>query len=75
MHKYRSKCRWNMLLHIDDAIVEIRPGEEFTYPEIIESRFVELKIDPPIKKSKIGRPKKKEISSNIFENSDGSSST
>jgi len=29
MYKYRSKCRWNMLLHIDGEVVEIRPGEQF----------------------------------------------
>ena len=78
MYEYRSKCRWNILLYINGDIKEIRPGEKFSYPEIIESRFVELRKDSPIKKdktSKVGRPKKKVISSNIFESSDGSSST
>ena len=76
MHKYRSKCRWNILLFIDGNIKEIRPGEVFEYDSIIVSRFVELQkpqIEKPIKR---GRPKKKPVSSNIFlKESDGASST
>jgi hypothetical protein len=76
MHKYRSKCRWNILLFIDGDVKEIRPGEVFEYDGIIESRFVVLQ-EPEIKKPiKRGRPKKKPISSNIFlKESDGASST
>ena len=78
MYKYKSRCRWNILLYIDGTIKEIRPGEEFSYPSLIDSRFVVLQepetIEP--KKKKIGRPtKKKELSSLFLENSDGSSST
>jgi len=81
MYKYRSRCRWNILLYIGGNIKEIRPGEVFTYHVPIESRFVELqeteikKKELP-KKAKLGRPKKKkEISSIFLENADGSSST
>jgi hypothetical protein len=76
MHKYRSKCRWNILLFIGGTIKEIRPGEVFEYEGTIESRFIELQkpeIEKPIKR---GRPKKKPVSSNIFlKESDGASST
>jgi hypothetical protein len=76
MHKYRSKCRWNILLFIDGAVKEVRPGEVFEYDGIIESRFIVLQ-QPEIKNSvKKGRPKKKPASSNIFlKESDGASST
>ena len=42
MYKYRSKCRWNMLLYVNDDIVEIRPGELFEAGHTIESRHLEL---------------------------------
>ena len=42
MYKYRSKCRWNMLLHIDGEVIEIRPGEQFKSKKEVESRFLEL---------------------------------
>ena len=62
---------------MDGNIKEVRPGEEFTYPKIIESRFVVLQEGKSIpKKKKTEKPrKKKEISSPFLENSDGSSST
>jgi hypothetical protein len=76
MHKYRSKCRWNILLFIGGDVKEIRPGEVFEYDGIIESRFV-IQQQPEIKTSvKKGRPKKKPASSTIFlKESDGASST
>ena len=76
MHKYRSKCRWNILLFINGDVKEIRPGEVFEYDSIIESRFVVLQ-QPEIQNSvKRGRPKKNPVSSNIFlKESDGASST
>jgi len=46
MYKYRSKCRWNMLLHIDGEVVEIRPGEQFKSKKEVESRFLELLNQP-----------------------------
>jgi len=58
MYKYRSKCRWNMLLQIDSRVIEIRPGEFFQSKEEIVSRF----LDPILPKKR----KKKEL--------DGSSS-
>lgn len=57
MHKYRSKCRWNMLLHVDNEIVEIRPGEEFTSKTLVNSRHLEEL--GKISKGKKGRPPKK----------------
>jgi hypothetical protein len=77
MHKYRSKCRWNILLFIDGDIKEIRPGEVFEYDGIIESRFVIQQQQSEIQNSvKRGRPKKKPVSSNIFlKEPDGASST
>mgnify|MGYP003153650078 FL=1 len=41
MHTYRSKCRWNMLLHIDGEIIEIRPGELFESKHPVDSRHLE----------------------------------
>jgi len=46
MHKYRSKCRWNMLLHIDGEVVEIRPSELFSSKLPVESRYLELISEP-----------------------------
>jgi len=45
-----------MLLHIDEKIVEIRPGEEFTSKNPVHSRHLEEIITHP-KKVKRGRPK------------------
>ena len=76
MHKYRSKCRWNILLFIDGNVKEIRPGEVFEYDGIIESRFVVLQQSEIKNSIKRGRPKKNSVSSNIFlKESDGASST
>jgi hypothetical protein len=58
MYKYRSKCRWNMLLHIDGEVIEIRPGEQFESKGYIDSRYLELITKPPIQKKR-GRPKTK----------------
>jgi len=57
MFKYRSKCRWNMLLYIDGNLVEIRPSELFESVALIDSRYLEL-IDEPQLDSE---PKKKKI--------------
>jgi hypothetical protein len=73
MHKYRSKCRWNMLLHIDDAIVEIRPGEEFTSVSLVSSRFLQ-EITPSSKITKKKKPKTKLTTTTTFEELNGSSS-
>jgi len=62
MYKYRSKCRWNMLLHIDGEVIEIRPGELFESKTLVSSRNLEI-ISKPIEKKKKGRPPK--------ENTDG----
>jgi len=74
MHKYRSKCRWNMLLHVDNEIVEIRPGEEFTSISLVTSRFLEELTAPP-KIIKKGRPKKPKVQSVFDEELNGSSSS
>jgi hypothetical protein len=42
MYKYKSKCRWNMLLHVDGEIVEIRPGELFESKTLVSSRYLEI---------------------------------
>ena len=74
MHKYRSKCRWNMLIHVDNAIVEIRPGEEFSSKSLVTSRFLEeLTILPKITRK--GRPKKPIVQSVFDEELNGSSSS
>ena len=57
MFKYRSRCRWNMLLYIDGNLVEIRPSELFESVALIDSRYLEL-IDEPQLDSE---PKKKKI--------------
>jgi hypothetical protein len=58
MYKYRSKCRWNMLLHIDGEVIEIRPGELFESCTLVTSRNLEI-ISKPLPTKKIGRPPKK----------------
>ena len=57
MYKYRSKCRWNMLLHIDGEVIEIRPGELFESKTLVTSRNLEILSRPPVVKKK-GRPPK-----------------
>jgi len=61
MYKYKSKCRWNMLLHVDGEIVEIRPGELFKSKTLVNSRYLEIikskTVTTPVVKKK-GRPKK-----------------
>jgi hypothetical protein len=75
MYKYRSKCRWNMLLHIDGEVVEIRPSEFFESKTLVASRYLEL-ISKPIEKKKKGRPPKKAPTPQTFiEESHGSSGT
>jgi len=75
MHKYRSRCRWNMLLHIDNEIIEIRPGEEFTSKKAIKARHLEEIIKSP-KLVKKGRPKKTIQQHSVFEEElNGSSSS
>jgi len=67
MFKYRSKCRWNMLLHIDGEVVEIRPGEFFQSKKEVDSRYLEVlhvpkkRGRPPAKVLKKIVPKGKEI--------------
>lgn len=59
MYKYRSKCRWNMLLHIDGEVIEIRPGERFESKTLVDSRFLEVieEEKKEVPKKKKGRPK------------------
>jgi hypothetical protein len=52
MYKYRSKCRWNMLLHIDGEVVEIRPSELFESKILINSRYLELIEEPKLEEPK-----------------------
>ena len=76
MNKYRSKCRWNMLLHIDGEIVEIRPGELFESRSKIKSRYLELLNKNSITINKKSKTKKK-VSVVTFKKGEisGSSST
>jgi hypothetical protein len=46
MLKYRSKCRWNLLLCIDDKIVEICPNQEFLSSHEVDSKYLELISEP-----------------------------
>jgi hypothetical protein len=46
MFKYRSKCKWNLLLYIDKNIVEICPNQEFTSNIEVTSKYLELIIEP-----------------------------
>jgi hypothetical protein len=59
MYKYRSKCRWNMLLHIDGEVVEIRPSELFESKGAVESRYLDLISKP----KKVEKPSKKQVES------------
>mgnify|MGYP003140508338 CR=1 FL=1 len=56
MYKYKSKCRWNMLLHVSGEIMEIRPGELFESKTLVTSRYLQVVNKPVVKKK--GRPKK-----------------
>ena len=64
MYKYKSKCRWNMLLCVDDKIVEIRPGELFESAHFIDSRYLNC-----IKPQKIIAKKKGKLKKNTFSDS------
>jgi len=59
MYRYRSKCRWNMLLHIGGEIREIRPTEILELDHKISSRYLEFISENNIEITKKGRPKKK----------------
>jgi hypothetical protein len=72
MYKYKSKCRWNMLIHLENEIIEIRPGELFESKTFVNSRYLQV-ISSPIIKKKKGRPKKKVVEENK-EELNGSSS-
>jgi len=74
MYKYKSKCRWNMLLYLDNNVIEIRPGELFESKSLVNSRYLDI-IDQPIRKKKTGRPKRVSSTSIFVENSNASSST
>ena len=76
MHKYRSKCRWNMLLHIDGAVVEIRPGELFESKSLVDSRYLEvLNKKLPLKiKSVVNKRSKSKMKELFKEELNGSSS-
>ena len=53
MYKYKSKCRWSILLYVDGDIVEIRPGELFESEEFISIKHLEeVKPKPSSKKQK-----------------------
>jgi len=83
MYKYRSKCRWNMLLHIDGEVIEIRPGELFKSKKEVPSRYLDLvapkKRQPKIKATTPPKEKAKVIAqtkvTTFEEELDGSSST
>jgi len=76
MYKYKSKCRWNMLLYIDGEVVEIRPAELFESAQLIESRYL-TRIDPPkIIVKKKGRPKKQTFKESLeIKSTDANSSS
>lgn len=57
MFKYRSRCKWNQLLSINNKIIEIRPGEFFECSQELDSPFLELVVEKKI----IFEPKKKKV--------------
>jgi len=75
MYKYKSKCRWNMLLHVDEAVVEIRPGELFKSKKEIKSRHLVQIHNKSITIKKKIKPKKKSIVTTFSKELNGSSST
>jgi len=76
MYKYKSKCRWNMLLHVDEEVVEIRPGELFKSKKEIKSRYLDLIENNSIKIKKKGRITKKSFKTQLStEDINASSST
>ena len=74
MFKYRSKCRWNMLLHIDGEIIEIRPGELFESKSYLDSRYLERIDKKKITIKKRGRPKNTPSVTTFEDKLNGSSS-
>jgi hypothetical protein len=61
-----------MLIHLENEIIEIRPGELFESKTFVNSRYLQV-ISSPIIKKKKGRPKKKVVEENK-EELNGSSS-
>jgi hypothetical protein len=57
MFKYRSKCKWNQLLSINNNVIEIRPGEFFESSHELDSPFIELIVEKKI----IFEQKKKKV--------------
>ena len=66
MYKYKSKCRWNMLLHVDGELVEIRPGELFESKNLVDSRYLEV-IKPKVKATPVAKKKGRPKKVNLFE--------
>lgn len=65
MFRYKSKCRWNMLLFIDGEVVEIRPGEFLESKTPAESRYLKLIEPTSIITKKKGGTKKKSLPKSI----------
>jgi hypothetical protein len=59
MFKYRSKCRWNLLISINNTIVEISPDQEYISSHKIDSKYLELISGPVEEDKKIKKLKEK----------------
>jgi len=64
-----------MLLHVDEAVVEIRPGELFKSKKEIKSRHLVQIHNKSITIKKKIKPKKKSIVTTFSKELNGSSST
>lgn len=61
MFKYRSKCKWNQLIFINNKIIEIRPGEFFESTHQVQSPFIE-----EIKEVLVSEPKKRKVTEDVI---------
>ncbi len=41
MYKYKSRCRFTMLLYVEGTVLEVRPQEILTVSTELHSRFLE----------------------------------
>lgn len=54
-YKYKSTCRFSMLIQVEDRIVQIRPLQEIVFKREVDHPYLKLVEEP---KKKPGRRKK-----------------
>ena len=58
MYKYKSTCRFKMLVYANTDIIEIRPQQVIESPISLDHPYLHL-VEEDIKPKKIYKPKKK----------------